>query len=223
MANNIAIVGQSSTGKSHSTKNLDPKETFIINVLAKPLPFKGSKSKYNKDKKNTVISSSHTEIIKIMKAISEKHTHIKNLILDDAGFVMSKELFQRANEAGYNKFTDIGQHFQMILETATTLRDDLNVVFMFHEDKEMVDGYLPQRKIKTIGRMLDDKYDPQAVFTTVLYTHVEQNKDNKAEYKFVTNRTKDYPAKSPEGMFDNLYIDNDLSQILEKVNSYYND
>lgn len=41
MANLIAIVGASGTGKSSSIRTLNPSETFIINVASKPLPFKG--------------------------------------------------------------------------------------------------------------------------------------------------------------------------------------
>lgn len=41
MANLIAIVGASGSGKSSAIRTLDPTETFIINVASKPLPFKG--------------------------------------------------------------------------------------------------------------------------------------------------------------------------------------
>jgi ABC-type phosphate/phosphonate transport system ATPase subunit len=46
MSNLIAIVGSSGSGKSTSIRTLDPKETFIINIASKPLPFKGWRSKY---------------------------------------------------------------------------------------------------------------------------------------------------------------------------------
>ncbi|MBQ5476117.1 MAG: hypothetical protein IIT65_15935 [Lachnospiraceae bacterium] len=46
MANLIAIVGASGSGKSTSVRNLNPEETFIINVASKPLPFKGWKTNY---------------------------------------------------------------------------------------------------------------------------------------------------------------------------------
>lgn len=46
MANLIAIVGASGSGKSSSIRTLNPEETFIINVASKPLPFKGWRSKY---------------------------------------------------------------------------------------------------------------------------------------------------------------------------------
>ena len=45
MNNFVVILGSSGNGKSSSIKSLDPKETFIINVLNKNLPFKGSKKK----------------------------------------------------------------------------------------------------------------------------------------------------------------------------------
>lgn len=41
MANLIAVVGQSGSGKSSAIRTLKPEETFIINVASKPLPFKG--------------------------------------------------------------------------------------------------------------------------------------------------------------------------------------
>lgn len=53
MANLIGIVGASGTGKSTSIRNLDPKATYVINTLNKPLPFKGSGKSYNTDAKNT--------------------------------------------------------------------------------------------------------------------------------------------------------------------------
>lgn len=60
-----------------------------------------------------------------------------------------------------NKFSEIGQHMFEITNAAKELRDDLNVVFMFHEDLQLVDGFMPVRKIKTVGKMLDDKFTPE--------------------------------------------------------------
>jgi dephospho-CoA kinase len=48
----IGIVGQTGTGKSTAIKHLDPKETYIINVAKKELPFKGSEKLYNTENKN---------------------------------------------------------------------------------------------------------------------------------------------------------------------------
>ena len=46
MAQGILIIAESGSGKSTSIENLNPAETFIINVANKALPFKGWKNKY---------------------------------------------------------------------------------------------------------------------------------------------------------------------------------
>ena len=39
-------------------------------------------------------------------------------------------------------------------------------------------------------------------------------------YSFVTNRTDEYQAKSPVGMFDNIKIPNDLGLVVSKIDEY---
>jgi len=221
MANLTGIVGDVSTGKSTSLRNLDPKSTYIINVLSKQLPWRGSAKAFSPDKKNIANVSEWRSIIDLLKAISEKRTEVKTIVLDDSGFVMSKELFNRSKETGYGKFTDLAQHFQEITETAISLRSDLNVVFMFHEELIVSDGMVPRRKIKTVGKMLDDKWTPEALFSVLLYTHVESGDDGPSKYYFITNRTGDIPAKSPMGMFQELKIENDLKIVIDQINSFY--
>lgn len=83
MANIIMLLGKSGTGKSTSIKGLDPKETVVINVLGKRLPFKGSNALYNKENKNLFQRESYTDIISLVQNISDKATNVKNIILDD--------------------------------------------------------------------------------------------------------------------------------------------
>ena len=52
MSNFVIVLGASGHGKSTSIKTLNPKETIVINVLGKRLPFKGSAAQYNSEKKN---------------------------------------------------------------------------------------------------------------------------------------------------------------------------
>lgn len=222
MANLIAITGPSGTGKSTSLENLDPDSTYVVNTLAKPLPFKGSASSYNTEKKNTAVTTDWTEIVRILRGVSTNRPEIDTIVLDDVGFVMSTEFFKRANETGFTKFSDIGSHMFQIMNTAKSLRDDLNVVFVFHEEMALVEGFNPIKKIKTIGKLLDDKFTPEAIFTVMLWTKVAFDKEGAATYKFVTNRTATHPAKSPKGMFDELEVPNDLASVLQTIKSYYN-
>ena len=156
-----------------------------------------------------------------MLLVSERKPDIKDIIIDDAGFIMTNEFFSRARESGYNKFSEIGQHMFEIINTAKNLRNDLTVTFIFHEQLDLIDGQFPQRSIKTIGRMLSEKFEPEAAFSVVLYTKVSFDEAGTAKYEFVTNKTMDFPAKSPMGMFDSITVPNDLSQVLKQINQYY--
>jgi hypothetical protein len=69
-------------------------------------------------------------------------------------------------------------------------------------------------------RMLDDKYEPQALTTICLYTRVVDEQGT-SQYQFVTNRVDVYPAKTPLGMFEEQYIPNDLNLVINKIQEYY--
>jgi len=220
------IIGDSGTGKSRSILNLNSKETFIINVLNKPLPFRGSINKYSKQNKNICTIASYKEILPLLKNINDNALHIKNLIIDDAEFIMTTELFEKVNDKGYEKFTTIGLHMQQILSYSKDMRDDLKLAFLFHEDDVYSDKIKISKKVKTIGMMLEDKYNPVSVVSIALFTSVVfDDKTGKPIYRFVTNRTLvdgiTIPSKSPEGMFDELYIPNDLEYVFRKIQTYY--
>jgi len=222
MAKTVIIVGETGTGKSTSLRNLNPKETYMIKVIDKELPFKEDKS-YNTGTKNLAITADASTIVGILKQISETRPDIKNIIIDDIGFVMTKEYFDRSAEIGYTKFTDIAKHMQEIIETCENLKGDIKIAIMFHCENIISDGVIVEKGLKTIGRLLDEKYDPRATVSTVLYTDVTINKEE-VKYEFITNRTNVkgviIPAKSPIGMFEKR-IDNDLKLVFDKITEYY--
>ena len=47
--------------------------------------------------------------------------------------------------------------------------------------------------------------------------------EEKMEYKFLTNSDGEHVAKTPMGMFDELFIDNDLNAIIDVIDKYNND
>ena len=107
MGQGILIVGPSGSGKSTSLEHLEPKETFIINVKNKPLPFKGWKASYlpfNKDNPNGnyIGTDDPSTMLKIMQHVSDKMPNIKQLIVEDYQYMSANEYMNRAKESGLN-------------------------------------------------------------------------------------------------------------------------
>lgn len=222
MANVIVIIGKSGSGKSTSIRTLNPDETCIINCLSKALPFKGSAEKYSVEKKNIVHTTNYQTIVNALQLINTGRPEIKNVIIDDAGYIMNTEMFERAMENGYGKFAAIAHHMYQVLNTAKNCRADLNVVFMFHLEENPIEGSRVERTIKLPGKMISEKFNPVELCTVVAFAHVNFYKDKDEEYVFVVRKTPDYEiAKSPIDMFEDKQIPNDLKYMLETINNYY--
>jgi hypothetical protein len=215
MAQSVLIIADSGTGKSTSIRTLDPKETFIINIANKPLPFKGWKSKYtqiskeNKDG-NLTSASSSAGIVKAIQHVDKNMPNIKTLVVDDWQYMSSFEYFDRANEKGYDKFTQIAANLAMVAKLPKDLRDDLTVFFLTHsEDSTDING---NRKVKakTIGKMIDNTLTLEGLFSIVLFGKVNKNDDGELLYGFETQNNGENTCKSPMGMFENIFIPNDL-------------
>ena len=86
MSNFAIILGDTGCGKSTSIKSLNPKETVIINVLGKRLPFKGSNSSYSLENKNLFTSCDYNYILALLDNIDKSAPHVKNIVLDDKLF-----------------------------------------------------------------------------------------------------------------------------------------
>lgn len=225
MANNIIILGKSGSGKSTSIKGLNPKETVIINTLKKRLPFKGSNVLYSKENKNLFNVDEYTQVINLLQNISDKATYIKNIIIDDMIYTMRKEYFRRSKETGYGKYTELAAHFQQIISTCEGLRDDLNVFFILHSEDIMSDNTITGYKVATIGKLIDNQYNPIEVVPVVLYASVKYDEKGTPSYGFYTHATKEgsieIPAKTPAEMFSEDFISNDLGLVVKAMNEYY--
>jgi hypothetical protein len=217
----IAVVGATGSGKSTSIKSLDPKETYIINVARKELPFKGANRLYNAENKNYLEVDDAISIVKALQSISERGTHIKQVILDDSNYIMGFSMVKKATETGFTKFSIMAKDMVTLLTEARKLRDDLKIFYFSHPEEVMDDGAIISYKMKTAGKLLDNQIVLEGLFTIALYTHVDEDKNGDATYEFVTNRWKKYPAKSPAGMFDATRIPNDLKEVCDRINEYY--
>lgn len=215
MSDLIGIVGKNGTGKSSAIRTLSPKETYVISVAGKSLPFKGAKGNYKPENKNYTETTDFNVITGILKGINEKRKDIKNIVIDDGQYLMAFEYLTRADENGYKKFSDIGKKTSEMFRTARDLREDLKVFVLWHPEISEDGEY----KMKTVGKMIDSYLTLEGLFEIVLYTNVEVG-DEGAHYQFITNRTSRYPAKSPMGMFEEGVIPNDLQQVVNAVDNF---
>lgn len=233
MANSVLVLTKSGFGKSTSYGNipelgiegLNPKETLLINVKGKPLPFRGWRKHYSPitdDKApyndNYLESTNHAEIIKTMNWFNINRLDVHNVVLDDAQYLMAEEFMANALKAGYDKFNKLGKNMYDVLNAGIKLRKNINFFVLAHEE-EAANGY----KMKTIGKMLDEKVTLEGLFTILLYGRSTFDATTKTVKKeFVTNEDGTYPAKTPVGMFKELYIPNDLGIVARTMNEYYN-
>jgi len=217
----IGIVGSTGTGKSTSIKHLNPEETYIINVAKKELPFKGSETLYNADKKNYREVDEAVEITRLLQNISQKAPHIKNIVIEDSNYIMGFNIVARATEVGFTKFSIMARDMVALFQEARKLRDDLKVFYFTHPETIEEGGEIVGYKIKTAGKLIDNQILLEGLLTVCLYTFVEENKDGSVTYNFVTNRFRKFPAKSPDGMFADVKIPNNLQLVADTVDEYY--
>jgi len=201
MAVGVLILGQSGTGKSYSMKNFKEDELCLISVQKSLLPFR---KKFDE----TTVTDSYKEIIKAIKA-----TDKKVIVIDDTQYLMANEFMRRATERGYDKFTEIAQNFwSLVVQEVNNLPKDVIVYLMCHTATDDTGV----EKMKTIGKLVDEKITPEGLFTIVLKTVVSDG-----QYAFVTQNNGKDTVKSPEGMFSTYAINNDLKYVDEKIRNYY--
>lgn len=203
MAQLVFILGRSGTGKSYSMRNFPKDKLAVINVQGKVLPFKGA---------GKIESTPTDESSKIIKALEIYSKQYKSIVIDDYQYTMANEFMRRSTERGYDKFTDIGRHAWDIANKVRELPDDVIVYILCHTDRDDEGN----EKIKTIGKLLDEKICLEGMSTIVLKTNVTDG-----VYSFLTQNNGKDTVKSPAGMFPSYAIENDLYYVDQKIRNYY--
>jgi len=195
----VLILGESGAGKSTSLRNFDIAEVGIFNVASKPLTFRKKLNKVDGDTYQKIISSLSAP-------------KLKTYVIDDSQYLMAFEMFDRAKETGYGKFTDVALNFRNLLQFIITQTPPDVVVYFLHH-VEQVDG--GKIKAKTSGKMLDNQLTVEGLFSIVLLA-----KTDGGRYFFETQSDGYTTCKSPMEMFDKE-IDNDLKYVDTTIRNYY--
>lgn len=208
MATMTLVIGRSGAGKTASLRNIK-ETTLVINPNKKPLPFK------NNDNLKTMNCDEYLKIKAALTTAYEKGAKIA--VIDDAGYLMTSKFMaghrQAKGNSQFDLYNEIADNFYSLLKfCADELPSDMLVFVTMHEEMNDM-GY---SKPKTIGKLLDDKVCIEGMFTIVLHALKLDGK-----YVFATNTDGLDVTKSPMGMFDQEYIDNDLQYVIEKIREYY--
>ena len=195
----VLILGESGSGKSTALRNFDPAEIGIFNVASKPLPFR---------KKMMVVNGAGYGTI--LKSLS--NPKLKAYAIDDSQYLLAFEFFDRAQETGYGKFTELALNFRNLIPFVIMNTPPDVIVYFLHHTERRDDGVL---KARTIGKMLDEKLTVEGLFSIVLLCQARQDK-----HVFVTQSSGISTAKSPMDMFPGE-IENDLKYVDTAIRDYW--
>lgn len=197
----VLILGESGSGKSASLRNFKKNECAIYNIAGKPLPFRAEL--------NTADNPTYNEIMASMSK-----GNFKTYVIDDSQYLMAFELFDRAKETGYGKFTDIALNFRNLLDFIIRKLPADTIVYFLHHTEEGEGGKI---KAKTAGKMIDNQLTLEGLFSIVLLCRTDGT-----EHYFETQSDGWTTCKSPMDMFQGSRIDNDLKMVDDTIRSYWN-
>lgn len=211
MSTSTLILGSSGSGKSTSMRNMDPSNTLLIQAVRKPLPFPSKAWRYfHKDTcptGNVFVTDQWDTIIKLVSK-----TGRKVIVIDDFQYVLANEFMRRSDERGFDKFTEIGRHAWEVLTAISQLPDDVRVYVLSHTQEDEHGNV----KMKTIGKLLDEKITCEGLFTIVLRSIVSDDR-----FLFATKNSGSDTVKAPMGLFDEERIENDLAAVDAAICGYY--
>lgn len=202
----VLIYGKSGSGKSRSMKEFAEDEIFLVNVERKYLPFR-KKFAYTYDS---------DDVEKIKAGLKKMPT--KTAVIDDAGYILTN-IFMRGNSRKktggdvFELYNKIGYDFWSLFEfIKKELPKDVIVYIIMHDE---TDDY-GSTKLKMLGKLLEQKVCVEGMVTICLRCVTDEK-----GHHFLTNTDGSDITKSPEEMFTDKVIDNDLKLVDDTIRKYY--
>lgn len=201
----VLIYGKSGSGKSRSLKFFGEDEILLVNIEGKALPFRNT-FKYicRSDSLDTII----TQLQKMP---------CKTAVIDDAGYLMTHHFMNNhRNKKGnlsFEMYDDIADTMYFLVQRIKKeLPDDVIVYIMLHEDT----NDMGETKLRTIGRLIDNKVCLEGMVTICLRCMSDEGKH------FFRTATDGFDiTKTPEEMFGETEIDNNLKAVDDAIREFY--
>ena len=207
------VISKPGRGKSTAIRTLPPSRTHLINVMGKELPFQGA-SQYILGQ-NMTITAEGPIIREKLRALSTSGS-CDYIVVDDLHYVMATEFMSKVMVKGYDKFSIMARNIWDLLVLANQLRPGLKVFFLTHEEETTT-----ERKMKTLGKLLDEKISCEGLSTIVLWGEVEVRERTSVPRFYFSTQTDGFTnAKAPFDMFP-PEIPNDLFLVSQRIDEYY--
>ena len=194
----VLVMGPSGSGKSTSLRNFAPDEIGVLNVAGKPLPFRSEIK--------IADNATYQTIQKVLRA-----NNLRAYAIDDSQYLMGFEEMD-SNKTGFEKFNSIGFNFIGLVRSIATMTDRNTIVYFLHHTEVGDDGRI---KAKTLGKLIDNHYTLEGLFSVVLLADVDRD-----QYQFITQSNGRSTAKAPMGMLPPT-MDNDLAEVDRLIREYW--
>lgn len=232
--NIVLVMGKPNTGKSASLRNLPQEQMVYLNTDLKELPFQ--------DK--FIANAEITDAMDILSYIREveENSEVTGAVLDTITFLMM--MYERqyviAATNGQKAWADYGNFYREFIHAIKA--GTKNYAILAHEDVVLNEqSMMMESRVPVKGAV--GKIGVEADFTTILSTkampvkkleayqnallHItDAEKEDGVKYVFCTRITKEFAgdkSRSAMGLWsrDELFIDNDLNQVFDRLTAYY--
>lgn len=231
----ILVLADSGFGKSTSLgkidglkiKGLNPTKTLIISCTDKGLPFPGWKKDYIKlkaDSTGNYLGTNNPELInKTIDYFLANRPDIENYVIDDINYTMQDYYMENAKTKGYTTFQSIGYDMGQMFKRFNTIHKHGKTIIVLGHYESFEENGVTKYKLKTVGNMVDQYVTPEGKFPVVLMGKEEFNdRTGEVNKYFVTSYDGKVRGKAPYGMFEDMYIPNDMAYVLERYEEYEN-
>lgn len=226
----ILVLAESGFGKTTSIipnekfgiKGLNPKETYVVTTTSKILPFWKTTTIDKPQEGNRIVSDDGKAIAELINNLAK--SPFKNIVIDDTNYIMQNFYMKNAMKNGWDTPKQIGFFMGLIFDACEKASlASKNVILFAHPEsyKTSNNGDISFR-MKTTGNMTQEFITPEGKVDIMLFGKTQFNETTKKVDKlFVTDHDGQYPAKS-QGIFDTLYIPNDMGLVIDAIEKYTN-
>lgn len=166
----VLILAKSGFGKSTAIgeipelgiKGLDPKTTFLISCVNKPLPFRGAGKNYvitTPDKLaqgNRVITNDSKLVAQIITLVGDPTSPFKNIVLDDMNYMSQDYYMKNALKGGWDTPKQIGYNMGLVFDAINSVPETKNVICLAHyEEYKDKNGDSISYRYKSTGNMVE--------------------------------------------------------------------